>query len=492
MKSMRTRGERTEQRSDLSLTPFIRTEDALQPAECESRGVNVISSSHRPRTVAQWPPTASPSGGSSTGGSSTGGSSTDRPLRVLLTTDWWEPIVNGVVASVTTLRRELIALGCDVRVLTLSPGMRTRSEHGVYRIGSVSASMLYDHARIGMPGGRRVLRDILRWRPDIVHSQCEFSTHVWARRIARTLSVPLVHTYHTIYEDYTHYYSPSRTVGRKVVSTFSRRLLSGTDAVIAPTPKVADLLHGYGVLEPVHVVPTGLDLQRFRPALTPAERQDAAELRRGLGIADEQKVLISVSRLAKEKNLDEVLEWVAAADREDTVLVLVGDGPYRAELAAHAAALGITDRVIFTGVVDPADVQRWYRIGDVFVSASLSETQGLTFIEALASGLPLLCRRDPSLESVVLDGRTGWQVDDAAEFSRRLDTLLDDPELHEQLSTTGVAHAVTAFGAGDFGRSVLEVYEQTLWSMKARRSLAGIPSVLGAGAPQRVLDDVVA
>ena len=160
-----------------------------------------------------------------------------RPLRVLLTTDWWEPVVNGVVASVQTLRRELLALGCDVRVLTLSQGIRTRSEQGVYRIGSVSASMVYDRARIGMPASRRVLREILRWRPDVVHSQCEFSTHVWARRIARTLAVPLVHTYHTIYEDYTHYYSPSRSVGRKVVKTFSRRVLAGTDAVVVPTAR---------------------------------------------------------------------------------------------------------------------------------------------------------------------------------------------------------------------------------------------------------------
>ena len=193
-----------------------------------------------------------------------------RPLRVLLTTDWWEPVVNGVVASVQTLRRELLALGCDVRVLTLSQGIRTRSEQGVYRIGSVSASMVYDRARIGMPASRRVLREILRWRPDVVHSQCEFSTHVWARRIARTLAVPLVHTYHTIYEDYTHYYSPSRSVGRKVVETFSRRVLAGTDAVVVPTAKVQRILTGYGVRSPVHIVPTGLDLERFRPAASEA------------------------------------------------------------------------------------------------------------------------------------------------------------------------------------------------------------------------------
>ncbi|WP_394216071.1 glycosyltransferase family 4 protein [Brachybacterium vulturis] len=383
-----------------------------------------------------------------------------RPLRVLLTTDWWEPVVNGVVASVQTLRRELLALGCDVRVLTLSQGIRTRNEEGVYRLGSVSASMVYDRARIGMPSGRRALRDILRWSPDVIHSQAEFSTFVWARRIARTLSVPLVHTYHTIYEDYTHYYSPSRTMGRKVVESFSRRVLSRTDAVIVPTTKVARLLVGYGVHRPLHVIPTGLDLDRFRPARSEEEHADARALRAALGIAPGQRVLLSVSRLAKEKNLDEVLELISVADRTDTVLVLVGEGPYRGELQARARALGIADRVRFTGVVAPADIPRWYRMGDVFVGASLSETQGLTFIEAMASGLPLLCRRDPSLASVVVEGVTGWQFEGPAQFTDRLNSLLDDPRGRTQMAHAALDHARATCGAQEFARSVLGVYQQ--------------------------------
>ncbi|WP_114855076.1 glycosyltransferase family 4 protein [Brachybacterium sp. YJGR34] len=393
-----------------------------------------------------------------------------RPLRVLITTDWWEPVVNGVVASVQTLRRELLALGCDVRVLTLSQGIRARNEPGVYRIGSVSAAVVYDRARIGMPASRHVLRDILRWRPDVIHSQAEFSTYVWARRIAKTLSVPLVHTYHTIYEDYTHYYSPSRTVGRKVVGSFSRRVLAGTDAVIVPTAKVARLLRGYGVRRPVHVVPTGLDLQRFRPAETAAERDDVLALRESLGIGADQKVLLSVSRLAKEKNLEEVLEMLAASPRQDLVLVLVGDGPYRDELEDRAATLGVTDRVRFTGQVDPAEVPRWYRAGDVFVSASLSETQGLTFIEALACGLPLLCHRDPSLASVVLEGRTGWQYEETAQFSAHLDELLDDPARRARMSAAALEHARATCGAQEFGRAVLEVYQQARRRRTARLS----------------------
>lgn len=418
----------------------MRSGDARSGSGCESREVRMNN---------MHPDTSAPSARTA-----------ERPLRVLLTTDWWEPVVNGVVASVQTLRRELLALGCDVRVLTLSQGMRTRNEEGVYRIASVSASMVYDRARIGLLSGRRVLREILQWAPDVVHSQAEFSTYVWARRIARTLSVPLVHTYHTIYEDYTHYYSPSRTMGRKVVESFSRRVLSRTDAVIVPTRKVATLLSGYRVDRPLHVIPTGLDLDRFRPARDEAERADARALRTALGIGPDQKVLLSVSRLAKEKNLDEVLEMMAVADRADSVLVLVGDGPYRAELEARAASLGIIDRVRFIGVVAPADIPRWYRMGDVFVGASLSETQGLTFIEAMSCGLPLLVRRDPSLASVVVEGVTGWQFEDSAQFTDRLGALLDFPELRERMSRAALEHARDTCDAQEFGREVLAVYHQ--------------------------------
>lgn len=391
-----------------------------------------------------------------------------RPLRVLLTTDWWEPAVNGVVASVTTLRRELEKAGCEVRVLTLSEGLRSSSADGVYRLGSVSASILYDRARIGVLRNDPIRRELLDWAPDVIHSQCEFSTFVWARSLSRELQVPLVHTYHTIYEDYTHYYSPSRTMGRKVVATFSRKLLSRTDDVVVPTAKVDALLRGYGVERPIHVVPTGLDLSRFRPASSAAEHEDSAALRRELGIPDDHRVLVSVCRLAKEKNLDEVLENLAASGREDCTLVLVGDGPHRAELEQHARDLGLTDRVRFIGAVDPAEVPRWYRMGDVFVSASLSETQGLTFIEALACGTPLLCRRDPSLVGVVLDGITGWQYEGRAEFVYRLGDLLDHADARRRMSSAAAAHAHESCGSEAFGRAAIGVYREAI----ARRATA--------------------
>ncbi|GAB2532415.1 glycosyltransferase family 4 protein [Brachybacterium huguangmaarense] len=396
----------------------------------------------------------------------------DRPLRVLLTTDWWEPAVNGVVASVTTLKRQLEMLGCEVRVLTLADGLRSSREGGIYRIGSVSAAILYDRARIGALRHDPIRREILRWAPDVIHSHCEFSTFLWARRLSRELDVPLVHTYHTIYEDYTHYYSPSRTMGRKVVASFSRRVLEGTDAVVVPTAKVSDLLAGYGVNRPIRVVPTGLDLDRFRPAADDAERADAVALRASLRIPSGHRVLVSVCRLAKEKNVDEVLRCVAAADREDTTLVLVGDGPSRHDLEHLVAELGIADRVRFVGCVEPAQVPRYYRVGDVFVSASLSETQGLTFIEALACGLPLLCLRDPSLTGVVLDGITGWQYEEPAEFGYRLADLVENDGTREAMARAAAEHARVSCSAADFGRAALDVYGEAIAARRPARFAA--------------------
>ncbi|UYG16729.1 glycosyltransferase family 4 protein [Brachybacterium huguangmaarense] len=395
-----------------------------------------------------------------------------RPLKVLLTTDWWEPTVNGVVASVTTLKRELELLGCEVRVLTLAEGLRSTHADGVYRLGSVSASIFYDRARIGALSSDAIRREILRWGPDIVHSNCEFSTYLWAKRLSRDLGVPIVHTYHTIYEDYTHYYSPSRTMGKKAVAAFSRKLLAGTDAVIAPTTKVSALLAGYGVRRPIHVVPTGLDLRRFRPARTVAEREDAQALRRELRIPETHRVLVSVCRLAKEKNIEEVLRNVAAARRTDCTLVLVGDGPIRADAERLAEQLGIGEDVRFVGCVDPAQIPRYYRLGDVFVSASLSETQGLTFIEALACGLPLLCRRDPSLAGVVLDGITGWQYEEAGEFAYRLSDLLDHDADRARMSRSAAAHAHETCGSDAFGRGALEVYRDVIAARRPARAAA--------------------
>ena len=352
-------------------------------------------------------------------------------MKILITSDWYTPAVNGVVTSVKNLRRGLEERGHEVRILTLSQTAHSWQRDGVTYIGSVAAGVVYPGARLRTALGGRYIRELVDWHPDVVHSQCEFSTFFLARRIAEELHIPLVHTYHTVYEDYTHYFSPSVRFGKRAAALFTRWAAAQTDCVIVPTGKVRLLLEDYGVKQPVFVVPSGIDLTRFRQEIDPWR---VAALRASLHIPQEQLVLVSVGRLAEEKNIGELLRLRASLGGAAVTLLLVGDGPGRARLEGMAAGLGLTEPdVVFAGMVPAEQVADWYQLGDLFVSASTSETQGLTYGEALAAGVPVLCRADPCLNELLREGENGWTYRDDEEFCRKLALFQSHPQYHEKM-----------------------------------------------------------
>ena len=396
-------------------------------------------------------------------------------MKILLTTDWWTPAVNGVVRSVTLLRRELMARGHDVKVLTLSSTSHSYEEDGVIYLGSLSADRVYPGARVRFAAWNRWMKALTDWRPDIIHSQCEFSTFLPAWRLARRCGCPLVHTYHTVYEDYTRYVFPSERYGRAAVKELTRLFSGRCDAIIAPTGKVTGLLEEYRVNCPVYTVPTGIDLGAFHPA--PAADKQA--LRRTLGLPEQDTILVAVGRLAAEKNHGELLRLLAREPADHRPLLLfVGDGPVRAQLEQQAADLGLVDRVMFAGMVPPSEVVRYYQAGDAFVCASQSETQGLTYFEALACGLPTLVRADPCLDGVVENGVNGWQWKDGTEFHQALAAFCAGGT-REALSAGALATA-ERFSAEHFADQVLKVYQETL---DRRNSVpGGLPASVPAAA----------
>lgn len=376
-------------------------------------------------------------------------------MKVLIATDWYAPTVNGVVTSVLNLQRQLEAQGHDVRVLTLSQSRHTLVQGSVTYVGAMGAGVIYPGARLRTALATRQVQALIRWRPDVIHTQCEFSTFLLARKIGDRTGAPIVHTYHTVYEDYTHYFSPSRAWGKRMVAFFSRRIVGQTACVVVPTEKVRNILGGYGIQKPVCVIPSGIDLSRFS---APADRERRRRLKAKLGIPADNFVLAYVGRLAKEKNVEELLGSLARLDRIDVTLLVVGDGPHRQALEGAVQGLELQERVVFTGMVKPDRVADYYRLGDLFVSASTSETQGLTYIEALASGLPALCRKDACLDGVILDGVNGWQFETGGEFLARLQTFLADGELREAMRAAAAEHARRNFSAESFARRVSEVY----------------------------------
>ncbi len=378
-------------------------------------------------------------------------------MKILITTDLYKPQINGVVTSVLNLEKELRRLGHEVKVLTLSPHLQTSESRDTYYMPSVSTSRIYPGTRLSVVPRHRYFNEICAWGPDIIHTQCEFSSFQFARYLARRLDVPIVHTYHTVYEDYTHYIPGDRLlhIGKRVAEFISRYSCCRAETVIVPTQKIAELLRSYGIQVELAVIPTGIQLDRFQKRY---DSEALREERRRLGIPEGDRLCVYLGRLAPEKNCGELLEYFSRAAPEACSLLIAGGGPALEDLRAQAAALPGREKIFFSGMVPPEQVPFYYQMGDLFLCASVSETQGITYIEALASGLPALCRRDSCIRDIILEGYTGAQYDTYEDFARHLRHFLEDDALRTRLGQNAQALALR-YGSARFAADVLQVYE---------------------------------
>ena len=386
-------------------------------------------------------------------------------MKILLTTDTWSPAVNGVVRSVELLYKELLALGHDVRVLTLSGTSHSYQEGNIIYLGSLNADKVYPGVRVGLRLLSHWLDVLEEWKPDIIHSQNESSTFIPATRIAKHCNCPIVHTYHTLWEDYfTLYVLPSEKLSRATVERLTRIVAERCTTIIAPTDKIRALLEDYGVDCNIATVPTGIDRSIFHPAEDGgAER---AAMRKELGIPEDAPVLVMIGRLAAEKNNTEVLRLMSEQPSEKRPwLVFVGDGPDRTNLEKFTKKLDLENTVRFAGMVKPDEVPRWYRFGDAFVCASITETQGLTYFEALACGTPVICKESECMKDIIINGENGWQWNTDEEFSTALEQFCTNTDLRKTLSQNALKTA-EPYSSKHFAQQVVEVYGQAIKNPK--------------------------
>ena len=379
-------------------------------------------------------------------------------MKILITTDLYTTNTNGVVTSVRNLMEELTKKGHEIRVLTVSEKLKSHQEDNIYYIKSLPLGAIYPDVRMPVSHyHHRFIRELIDWKPDLIHSQCEFFSYQYAGYISRKTGAPIVHTYHTLYEQYVTYIFPSQRIGAFFVGKLSKYRLRKADAVVAPTAKVETVLKNYGLRNPIHVVPSGIALEQHKQRVTEEERK---RRRSALGIPEDALVLLNLGRLGTEKNLTEVLDLFAMARLQNSklMLLIVGDGPARKELEEKAAQLDVSEYVIFTGMVAPEQVYAYYQLGDVFVSASTSETQGLTYVEAAANGLPLLCRKDPCLDGVLVDGCNGWEYEAEEEFCDIIDSILRNPD-QRQAAGSQSEQIAAFFDKSNFAEKIEDIYE---------------------------------
>ena len=383
-------------------------------------------------------------------------------MNIGLFTDTYYPEINGVANSVYTLKMELENQGHNVYVFTTTTPGAPKHEYNVFRVHSMPFVFMKDR-RVGMVYQRKLAALIRKLNLDIIHTNTEFSLRVFALIMAKELNIPLVHTYHTIYEDYTHYFAPIALLNNRAKAFarfYTRKCCNFVEEVIVPTKKVEELLTSYRVFRNINVIPTGIDLKKFYKGNFTEEQ--IRQVRERFGITPEQKVILYLGRVSPEKNISELLKAMPRymKQHEDVRFVVVGAGPDLENLKRLAEELKLQGKAIFAGEQPWDQIALYYQLGDVFVSASQSETQGLTYFEAMAAGLPVVAKKDPCLNEILRDGYNGYAFETQDEFLKNLDQVL--------YGNDGISYGhnselvIKPYSTEEFAKSVVKVYRNVI------------------------------
>ncbi len=372
-------------------------------------------------------------------------------------TDSALPILNGVSVSVDALINQLRHDGHSVHLFTARyPGYKD-PDPNTYRFRAMESPFSKGYPA-SYPPFYRMLQRFRQNEYDVVHTHTPFILGLVGLRWAESHSLPIVSTYHTLYDRYAHYIPvfPRRYV-RFRLAKHTNFYYNQVSHVITPSEASYRWLRRHSVTTPISIVPTGIPKHSFI---------DRATARQTLGIPPEAKVLLYVGRLAQEKNLAMLFEAVSLAFAEDSTLRLwlVGDGPYRSECLAIVRRLGIGDRVRFVGFVPRQEVDRYYSAADLFVFSSLTESQGLVVQEAMVYGLPAVVVGAGGVGDAVTHGVNGYVVkNDPKPFGAAILSTLHNDTLYAKLSE-GALREVRGQGIGEMASAIVNVYESAILS----------------------------
>ena len=359
-------------------------------------------------------------------------------MRIGIFTDTYPPFINGVSTSIVMLKKALEKQGHTVYIVTVNNENMTykyEEDDKVIRIPGIPVG-IYDYRLTGIYPVK-IINRIRKWNLDVIHSQTEFGVGTFARIIAKQFHIPLVHTYHTMYEDYVHYITKGYFVGtsKKIVEYLTLFYCDKTiSELIVPTEKTKELFkEKYKVNRNVYVIPTGIEIEKFY--LENNKNLNILEKRNSLGIAKDDFVILFVGRIGTEKNIDLLLDGMNKLVKlsKKIKLLIIGDGPDMWYYKEYVYKHKLGKNIIFTGKVPWDSISDYYLIADIFATASVTETQGLTVIEAMAAGLPVVCINDESFTGTVMNNVDGIIFNNLEEYIEAITKLYQDRELLKNL-----------------------------------------------------------
>lgn len=384
-------------------------------------------------------------------------------MRIGLFTDTYAPQINGVATSILMLEHALRKLGHEVYVVTVNNDILSYDfgEANIIRIPGIPTG-IYDYRLSGIYP-LKAINKIKKWNLDIIHSHTEFGIGTFARIMAKQLDIPIVHTYHTMYEDYVHYITKGYfdATSKKIVEYFTKFYCDKTvTELIVPTKKTYDLFkEKYKYDRNVHIIPTGIEVERFYKSNIDFNKVN--KLKEKYKISSDDFVILFVGRIAQEKSIDFLIDNHAYLMKKNKKckLLIVGAGPDLEALKKKSKKY--VNNIIFTGKVPWGDIPNYYHMASCFATASHTETQGLTVIEAMAASLPVVALDDESFNTVIKDGLDGYLFKDKKKYRNSVATLMNDKDKCMKMGSQALVSS-GAYSNKYYAERVLDVYKLAL------------------------------
>lgn len=387
-------------------------------------------------------------------------------MRIGIFSDVYLPYVSGVVTAVDDLKKALEQKGHEVFIITIN-GLEKKHHYltngRVIRIPGIPSG-IYDFSfRLTYPF--KAIKKIKSLKLDIIHTHTEFNICRFGKSMAKKLNIPVVHTFHTLYDESMFYvtkgYFPN--LSKKAVIAYVKTYLKDdVKEIIVPTEKVANIFKNrYKIKRDVHVIPSGVNVESFYQ-----EKQnpkDLLKIRKTLGIKKDDFILAYIGRLGKEKQINFLIENYVKIIKKypNAKFMVVGSGPEEENLKALVTKHQISNRVIFTGKVNHQDIAKYYQIATVLATASHFETQGLTVIESFASSKPVVCVNDESFTKIVRDDYNGKIFKNKKDYQNIIETLINNPDKIKEMGNNACITALD-FSLDAFANKILAVYQKAL------------------------------
>lgn len=346
-------------------------------------------------------------------------------MKIAYFTDTYKPQINGVITSIDSFVDELRNNGHEVTLVVPKVPNYKQKDKDTIPVASLKFR-LYPAYRIALPISLKK-KDFADF--DIIHVHTPAFVGLAGMRIAHKDKIPLVMTFHTKFADYAHYVSKGALMEKlmkKGINTYTKSFFNEADAIVAPTEEIKKELETQKIKPPIYVIPTGIDIEPIKTS--------KHELRKKYGFGDE-KIILHVGRVTKEKNIIIIIEAFRLLKRllrNDAKLIIASDGPYREKLEDYAAKNKIKN-IMFTGYLSAQSLKEYYRLADVFVMASETETQGLVILEALSQSLPVVVTNAPVISDFVRENGVGIISDkDSSSLAKAIEKSLSSKKSFEK------------------------------------------------------------